>query len=91
MPHSSSASWRTLLVWLLGLAGVWLVVLPWLGNHSAVRERIEFLEEHQIDHAALFYSDLEGMEAIETKLQESQRKHPDAFWVPSFREASPDN
>lgn len=53
-------------VWGIGIAFIWLVVLPQVGTHPQVRERIEFLDEKKIDPAALFYTDLELMKEVGT-------------------------
>ena len=59
---------------------VWLVVLPRLETHPMVRARIDHLERHGIDPAALFYTDLEAMPRWEASIRAARLQDPDAFW-----------
>ena len=43
---------------------VWGVVLPRLATTRTVRERTQWLEQHQIDPAAMYYTELPLMDRI---------------------------
>ena len=43
---------------------VWGVVLPRLATTRTVRERTRWLEQHQIDPAAMYYTELPLMDRI---------------------------
>ena len=45
----------------IALVAVWLVVLPWLGRASAIRNIIDRNQAASIDPSALFYTDLEHL------------------------------
>lgn len=59
---------------------VWTVVLPWIGSRPSVHSQIEFLDRRGIDPAALYYTDLEAMERIESDMAAICQAHPAAFW-----------
>jgi len=56
------------------VAIVWLVVLPWTAGRRVVAEHIERLERDRIDPSAMYYTDLEMMEPIFTRLALEQRR-----------------
>ena len=49
---------------ILGILVVWGVVLPRLATTQIVRERTQWLEQHQIDPAAMYYTELPLMDRI---------------------------
>ena len=49
---------------ILGILVVWGVVLPRLATTQIVRERTRWLEQHQIDPAAMYYTELPLMDRI---------------------------
>lgn len=59
---------------------VWTLVLPWIGSHPTVRSRIESLDRLGIDPAAPYYTDLEAMPRIESRVADTLQAHPEAFW-----------
>ena len=59
----SVATWRLLIVVLI-IGGLWGVVLPYAAETETVRARSRWLEEKQIDPAAMYYTDLPLMERI---------------------------
>ena len=59
---------------------VWMLVLPWVGSRQSVRLQIENLDRRGIDPAAIYYTDLEAMERIESDVAAISQAHPDAFW-----------
>ncbi|QDV44787.1 hypothetical protein Enr13x_46580 [Stieleria neptunia] len=52
---------------ILGMLVVWGVVLPRLATTRTVRERTLWLEQHQIDPAAMYYTELPLMDRILAK------------------------
>ncbi len=46
------------------IAVVWLIVLPWWSRQTAMARRLEWLDEHNIDPSAMFYTELEYMDSI---------------------------
>ncbi|MFO0916771.1 MAG: hypothetical protein U0872_00445 [Planctomycetaceae bacterium] len=57
-----------LAVWGIGLAACWLGVLPWLSSHPAVDNHVRWLEERGIDPSAMYYTELEAMKPILSRL-----------------------
>ncbi|MGN6134584.1 MAG: hypothetical protein ACTHOU_08790 [Aureliella sp.] len=51
--------WLSAIAVVLGLALVWLVVLPWLGEQAPVRRHVDALHAADINASAMFYSELE--------------------------------
>ncbi|WP_372896282.1 hypothetical protein [Stieleria sp.] len=49
---------------ILAVLVVWGVVLPRLATTRTVRERTQWLEQHQIDPAAMYYTELPLMDRI---------------------------
>lgn len=72
--------WLSLVLALLGITVIWTAVLPRLESHPVVRSRIDHLERHRINPAALFYTDLEPMSAWEADVAAARARAPDAFW-----------
>ena len=72
--------WPSLCLSVLAIVIVWTLVLPWIGSWQSVHARIEYLDRHGIDPAALYYTDLEAMERIESDIAAISQAHPDAFW-----------
>jgi hypothetical protein len=46
------------------ITGIWCVGLPWCAEQPVVQRRLEFLDEHDIDPSAMFYTELDAMDAI---------------------------
>lgn len=46
------------------IGGIWGVVLPYLSGTETLRRRFEWLQENQIDPAAMYYTELPMMEAV---------------------------
>ncbi len=49
---------RKLIVVSIVLAGIWMIVLPWLSNRPSTRRYIERLDAQGIDPAAMYYTEL---------------------------------
>ena len=62
-PRGKTNGWITLALVCLVVAGVWGIVLPALAQTEVVREREAFLEANRINPAAMFYTELECLEA----------------------------
>ncbi len=56
------------------LALVWLVALPWAANRPRMAAHLHWLEQEKIDPSAMYYTELEMMEPIFTKLAIERRK-----------------
>ncbi|WDI43487.1 hypothetical protein [Bremerella sp. P1] len=55
--------WMALAITGLLIAGIWGVVLPALAQTDVVRKREAFLEANRINPAAMFYTELECLDA----------------------------
>ena len=77
--------WAALSLCIATIAIVWMLILPWIGEQQSVKSNIEHLKQRGIDASALYYTDLEAMEQIESDINAISKAHPDAFW--SFRSA----
>lgn len=53
---------------------VWLAVLPWIAGRPATAAYLDWLEEEGIDPSAMYYTELEMMEPILTRLALEARK-----------------
>jgi hypothetical protein len=72
-----------LAVGLTAILVIWLAVLPRIADQPPVRRHIEFLEQRQIDPSAMFYTELEPMGEIRTRVAQIRRQHPAPFWQPA--------
>ena len=61
---------------------IWLLLLPFLSTQPTIAARIERLESKGIDPSAMFYTELDIMDDISHRWEESKAKHPDALWRP---------
>ncbi len=64
------------------MALVWLQLLPLLASRPSVRREIDFLEAHEIDPSAMFYTELEATDAALNRVEAFHRRHPLALWIP---------
>jgi len=80
MSRYNAKGWSSLGLGVSAVLIVWTLVLPWIGSRQSLRTQIEYLDRHGIDPAALYYTDLEAMERIESDLAALHQAHPDAFW-----------
>ena len=80
MSSCSAKGWSSLCLGISAILIVWMLVLPWVGSRQSVRLQIENLDRRGIDPAALYYTDLEAMERIESDVAAISQAHPDAFW-----------
>ncbi len=78
-PHDAKG-WSTLCLGVSAILIVWTLVLPWIGSRQSVRSSIDIMDRQGIDPAALYYTDLEAMERIESDVAAILEAHPDAFW-----------
>lgn len=44
----------------VGIATIWMIVLPAAAKIPSVRSHLEFLESHRVNAAAMFYTELES-------------------------------
>ncbi len=56
---STRTRWLSSLAALGSMGLLWLVILPWLGTQTAVREHVDALHAANINASAMFYSELE--------------------------------
>ncbi len=59
-----SRSIRRLLVVLIVIGCVWGIVLPRAAETETVRARTRWLQQHQIDPAAMYYTELPLMDRV---------------------------
>lgn len=53
----------------LGVALVWCLVLPWISARPTVQQRLDFLDRQKIDPSAMYYTELEAMDAILDRIE----------------------
>ena len=80
MSSYNAKGWSSLCLGVSAILIVWTLVLPWIGSRQSVRSQIENLDRQGIDPAALYYTDLEAMDRIESDVAAISQAHPDAFW-----------
>jgi hypothetical protein len=51
------------------IVAVWCVVLPRLARRSAMHDYLEFLDSKGIDASAMYYTELDAMDAILQRLE----------------------
>ena len=84
MSHCNRKGWSSLVLGVLIVLVVWTLVLPWIGSQPSIRARIDDLNRQGIDPAALYYTDLEAMQRLESDVASIRRAHPGAFWRIGF-------
>ena len=67
--RSSLRNQIRLVLLMLGLAGIWLVALPWIARQPQMAAHLHWLEEQGIDGGAMYYTELEAMEPILERLE----------------------
>lgn len=55
---------------IVAVCAVWLVVLPWVAKLQPIEDRLQFLDERDIDPSAMFYTELDAMDRILRKLEQ---------------------
>lgn len=48
---------------------VWCIVLPWYGHLPTMEKHLQFLDDRGIDPSAMFYTELDAMDAILEKIE----------------------
>jgi len=48
---------------------IWCVLLPWLAEFQVVEERLKFLDDRGIDPSAMYYTELDAMDAILDRIE----------------------
>ena len=56
------------------ILSLWLVCLPWAANRPAVADHIDRLEQNGVDASAMYYTDLEMMKPVFTRLALQKRQ-----------------
>ncbi len=79
----NGAAWRRLIGCWSIIAAFWLVVLPWLAAQPSIQSRLSDLQSQGIDPSAMFYTELEAMEAALTRIDRFHHEHPDGLWRPA--------
>ncbi len=64
------ARWMMLLSCVTLIAAIWLYALPKLADHPTVDARIHWLNEKQIDPAAMFYTELDCLSPYLDRIEE---------------------
>ena len=54
---------------MIGLCGLWLVVLPWIARQPRMAAHLQWLQDQGIDGGAMYYTELEAMKPILEKLE----------------------
>jgi hypothetical protein len=71
--------WVRLLAAVAVMAALWLVGLPYLGRQPSVRRYINENEARGIDPSAKFYTELPGMPAFYSRIDDARRREQAAF------------
>ncbi|WP_437200773.1 hypothetical protein [Planctomicrobium sp. SH664] len=74
-----------LVAWLVPLAVLWLVILPWMSQREAIQRELEWLDTQGIDPSAMYYTELEAMKPILQELNLQMRRPHKADSSPSSR------
>lgn len=82
--RGSWSDWTRLAAGLLAIVVVWIAALPRLADQPPVRRHIEFLQQRQIDPSAMFYTELEPMGEVRTRVERIRHDHPAQFWQPQL-------
>jgi len=61
--------WARLLIAVVGLAIVWLGILPWYSRQPAMEAHLQWLDDRGIDPSAMYYTELEAMQPILQRLE----------------------
>jgi len=85
MPRTSAyfprlGAWINLLLVMAVGFYLWGVLLPWLGQHSAIAEHIELQRHHNIDPSAMYYSELETLPPIVHRLEKLHTTNHAELW-----------
>ncbi len=56
----------------LAIAFVWCFFFPWYATQPAMKEHLQFLDDRGIDPSAMFYTELDAMDAILEKLEDKR-------------------
>jgi hypothetical protein len=51
------------------IACFWCIALPWYASQPAIKEHLQFLDDRGIDPSAMFYTELDAMDAILEKIE----------------------
>ena len=65
-----TGAWK-LVISITAIACVWCIVLPWYASQSSMKEYLQFLDDKGIDPSAMFYTELDAMDAILEKIETS--------------------
>jgi hypothetical protein len=71
--------WTQLLVSMAVVAAIWLAGLPHLGRQPSIRRYINANEALGIDPSAKFYTELPGMPAFYSRIDDARRRDRAAF------------
>ena len=66
--RSIQHGWWKLVTGVVVLAIIWMLLLPMVARRPSVAGRIERLEAKGIDPTAIFYTELDAMEAAEARV-----------------------
>ncbi len=80
MIRDNVKGWLSLCLGSVAILIVWMLVLPWIGSRQSIKSQIDSLDRQGVDPTALFYTDLEAMQRIESDLAAITQMHPEAFW-----------
>lgn len=53
----------------LCVAAIWCILLPWLSTRPMVQKHLQFLDDKGIDPSAMYYTELEAMDAILDRIE----------------------
>lgn len=76
---------RALLLWTLLGGIVWCGILPAISRQPHIRAEIEHEDSLGIDPSALFYTDLDLMDDVLTRIDRFQQDNPRALWIPDAK------
>jgi biopolymer transport protein ExbB/TolQ len=82
--NGSRRGWLCLAGWAVGIAVVWLLILPRAVAWPRMAQRIEFFEQQRIDPSAMFYTDVEAMDDIRQRMDRRRQQDAWRFWRPMW-------
>ena len=76
--------WTRLAIGVGVILVLWLAVLPRIADQPAVRRHIQFLEQQRVDPSAMFYTELDTINEVRSRMTQIRLRYPASFWQPAL-------
>ncbi len=76
MKRIIAVKYLQLLLACLVVGVVWCLVLPQVASFSYTKSRLELLDKYRVDPSAMYYTELEAMQAILNRLETKNSNMP---------------